>query len=124
PGRSRLGCGALVPAVSFMVAMAFVVASFRLSFEAGLEGILPADVYVRAASGGDTAFLPPDAQARIAALPGVARVDFLREQQLALDPARPRVVLIARPIDRSDPARSLPLLAAPLRVGDAAAPPV
>ena len=76
-----------------MVSMAIMVASFRDSLDAWLERILPADVYLRAATGGDTAFLPPDVQARIAALPGVRRADFLREQQLALDPARPRIVL-------------------------------
>ena len=67
-------------------------------------------MYLRAASGGDTAYLPPDAQARIAALPGVRRAEFLREQQLLLDPARPRIVLQARAVDPADPARSLPLV--------------
>ena len=40
-----------------------------------------------------------DDQTRIAALPGVRRAEFLREQQLLLDPAKPRVVLLARTID-------------------------
>jgi putative ABC transport system permease protein len=124
PGQLTVSLAAIVAAVSLMVSMTIMVASFRHSFEAWLDRILPADVYVRAASGGDTAFLPPDAQTRIAALPGVARADFLREQQLALDPARPRIVLIARAIDRSDPARSLPLLGTSLRVDDAAPPSV
>ena len=83
-----------------------MVASFRDSLDAWLERILPADVYVRAASGGETAYLPPEAQARIAALPGVRRAEFLREQQLLLDPARPRIVLQARAVDPADPARN------------------
>ena len=76
--------------------MVIMVASFRDSLDAWLERILPADMYFRAASGGDTAYLTPDVQAMIAALPGVRRAEFLREQQLLLDPARPRIVLQAR----------------------------
>ena len=110
PGQLTVSLAAIVASVCLIVSMAIMVASFRDSLEVWLERILPADVYVRAASGGDTAFLPPGTQARIAALPGVARVEFLREQQLSLDPARPRIVLLARAVDRDDPARSLPLI--------------
>ena len=52
------------------------------------------------------------------------RVEFLRETQLLLDPARPRVVLQARTIDRDDPTKNLPIIGAPRRDVDAAAPPV
>jgi len=124
PGQLTVSLAAVVASVSLMVSMAIMVASFRHSFEGWLDRILPADAYLRAATGGDTAFLPPDTQARIAALPGVARAEFLREQQLALDPARPRIVLIARTVDLRDPARSLPLLGAPAQVGAGAPPPV
>ncbi len=123
PGQLTVSLAAIVAGVSLMVSMAIMVASFRDSLEAWLDRILPADIYVRAASGGDTAFLPPDAQARIGALPGVARAEFLREQQLSLDPARPRIVLVARAVDREDAARSLPVLGAPLRVAEGAPPP-
>ncbi len=96
PGQVTVSLAAIVASVSLTVSMVIMVASFRDSLDAWLERILPADLYVRAASGGETAYLPPDAQARIAALPGVRRAEFLREQQLLLDPARPRVVLQAR----------------------------
>ena len=39
--------------------------------------------------------------------PASLRAEFLREQQLVLDPARPRVVLLARTIDAADPERRL-----------------
>ena len=123
PGQLTVSLAAIVAGVSLMVSMAIMVASFRDSLEVWLDRVLPADVYVRAASGGDTGFLPPGTQARIAALPGVARVEFLREQQLSLDPARPRIVLLARAVDRDDAARSLPLLGTQLRVADGAPPP-
>jgi hypothetical protein len=56
----------------------------------------PADVYLRAGSAGDTAFLAPGEQRAIAAIPGIARIAFLRAQNVLLDPARPRVALLAR----------------------------
>jgi putative ABC transport system permease protein len=114
---------AIVASVSLMVSMSIMVASFRHSLDAWLERILPADLYVRAAAGGESAFLDQDAQSRLAALREVRRVEFLREQQISLDPARARVVLQARAIDRANAARSLPLLSVPLDVpADAPAP--
>ena len=83
-----------------------------------LERILPADVYVRAGAAGDSSYMSAADQARIAALPGVRRAEFVREQQLLLDPSRPRIVLLARDIDPADPARRLAL------VGAASKPPV
>jgi putative ABC transport system permease protein len=104
--------------------MVIMVASFRDSLDAWLERVLPADLYVRAASGGETAYLPPEAQARIASLPGVRRAEFLREQQLLLDPARPRIILQARTVDPANPARTLPIIGTPVRLEEGAPPPV
>lgn len=109
-----IGLAALVASVSLCVAMAIMVASFRASLDAWLERVLPADIYVRAAPSGDTGFLSPSVQQQIASIVGVRRVEFLRTQHIVLDPARPRVTLIAR--DLGDPARELPLVR-----GDAAA---
>jgi putative ABC transport system permease protein len=81
-------------------------------------------MYFRAASGGDTAYLNPDVQAMIAGVPGVRRAEFLREQQLLLDPARPRIVLQARNVDPADPARALPIIGTAMTVAGAAPPPV
>ncbi len=124
PGQVTVSLAAIVASVSLMVSMAIMVASFRDSLDAWLLRILPADIYVRAAAGGETAFLAPDVQARITALPGVQRAEFMREQQLSLDPSRVRVVLQARAIDRANAARSLPLLGAPVDVAADAPPPV
>ena len=123
PGQVTVSLAAIVASVGLMVSMAIMVASFRDSLDAWLERILPADLYFRAAAGGDTGYVGPDVQAMIAALPGVRRVDFTRDQQLLLDPARPRVVLLARAIDAADPARSLPLVGAAVPVAAGAPPP-
>jgi putative ABC transport system permease protein len=124
PGQVTVSLAAIVASVSLMVSMAIMVASFRGSLDTWLERILPADLYVRAAAGGDTAYLTSDVQAQIAALPGVRRAEFLREQQLLMEPSRPRVVLQARTVDPANPARNLPLLGTPLAVAAGAPPPV
>jgi putative ABC transport system permease protein len=124
PGQVTVSLAAIVAGVSLMVSMAIMVSSFRHSLDSWLERILPADVYFRASSAGDTAYLTPDIQARIAALPGLRRVEFLREQQLLLDPSRPRVALLARPVDAANFASRLPLVGEAVAVAAAAPPPV
>ena len=123
PGQASVSLSAIVASVSLTVSMVIMVASFRDSLDAWLERILPADLYVRAASSGDTAYLGPEAQATIAALPGVRHVDFLREQQVMLDASRPRVVLQARTIDPASAGRNLPIVGAPIVVAAASPPP-
>jgi len=124
PGQAAVSLAAIVASVSLTVSMVIMVASFRDSLDTWLDRILPADMYFRAASGGDTAYLTPEVQAMIAALPGVRRAEFLREQQLLLDPARPRIVLQARRVDPVDPGRALPMIGLPVAVTAAAPPPV
>jgi putative ABC transport system permease protein len=124
PGQVSVSLAAIVASVSLMVSMAIMVGSFRHSVDGWLDRILPADLYFRAAPGGDTGFLAPDFQDAVARLPGVRRAEFLRDTQLLLDPARPRVTLQARRIDPGDPGRTLPLVAsaAPATPDDPAAP--
>jgi putative ABC transport system permease protein len=124
PGQAAVSLAAIVASVSLMVSMAIMVTSFRISLDTWLERVLPADLYVRAGAAGDTAYMTVDDQARIAALLGVRRAEFLREQQLLLDPSRPRVVLLARPIDATDLTRQLQLVSAQLTPAPGAPPPV
>ena len=114
PGQAAVSLAAIVASFSLMVAMAIMVASFRVSLDAWLDQVLPADLYLRTGVGGDTAYLSPQDEARIAALTGVRRAEFLRIQQLLLAPGRPRVALFARTLDRDDPGRRLPLVSASL----------
>jgi putative ABC transport system permease protein len=112
PGQAAVSLAAIVASMSLMISMAIMVTSFRDALDAWLERILPADAYIRASASSDSAYITPDDQAQIAAAPGVRRAEFLREQQLLLDPSRPRVVLLARSIDAANPARQLPLVTA------------
>ena len=108
-GSSTVSLASMIVSFSLMVAMAIMVHSFRDSFESWLGKLLPADLQLFSALGGDTATLPESAQYRIASLKGVARADFQRIQPVLLQADRPAVALIARVVaDR--PADSLPLL--------------
>jgi len=107
----------VVASLSLAVALTVMVASFRESVTQWLDVVLPADLYVRTALGtaaGETAYFSPGYVQAVRTVPGVARVSSLRTTQLLLDPARPAVALIARPID--NPATTLPLVGSPLLV--------
>ena len=110
--QTRLSLAAIVAAVALMSAMTVMVASFRGSLQTWLGQVLPADLYVRAGTGGDTAYLPSSTQQALMALPDVQRVEFLRATSVLLDVAEPRVVLLAREVDPSQPALRLPLVGA------------
>ncbi|HXV09656.1 MAG TPA: ABC transporter permease, partial [Burkholderiales bacterium] len=122
PRRSAISIAAIVISFSFMVSMLIMVNSFRVSLEAWLERMLPADLYLRAARSGETAFLTPDEQERIASIPEFERVQFLRAQTVLLSSEHPPLNLHARPIVAGDVGKVLPLVAPPL-APDAAAPP-
>ena len=121
PEQATVSLAAIVASVALMVSMAIMVASFRQSLDDWLTRALPADVYVRSASAGDGVAFTPAEQQRIARLPGVLRAVFSRSQSLLLDPAFPRVTLIARTLD--DPSR-LPLVAESAPVASGGAPPI
>ena len=105
----------VVASLALAVALTIMVASFRDGVARWLDQVLPADLYVRTAASSaasDQAYFPSGFATAVAALPGVARVEASRTRALVLDPARPTVSLIARPLP--DPSRRLPLLAPPM----------
>jgi putative ABC transport system permease protein len=124
PGQASVSLATIVASVSLMVAMAVMVASFRTSLDQWLAVVLPADLYVRAAAAGDSGAFSAADQQRIAAAPGIARVEFLRTQSVLLDPALPRVALLARDLPAGDPAHYLPLVDATAQVTPGDAPPL
>jgi putative ABC transport system permease protein len=123
PGQSMVSLATIVAAVSLLVSMAIMVASFRHSLGAWLDHVLPADLYVRTSAAADTAFLAPQDQAALGRLPGVRRADFARIQSLLLAPGKPPVTLLARPIDPQDPGRLLPLVGGAAALSAGAPPP-
>ncbi len=107
PGQASVAISGVLSSFALIVAMAIMVASFRVSVDEWLGHLLSADLYVRVASNGDTSVLSPADQARIAAASGVKTAAFSRVSSLTLDPARPAVTLIAREIDAADPGATL-----------------
>jgi putative ABC transport system permease protein len=122
--QAGIALGGVLSSFSLMVAMAIMVASFRVSLDDWLLHILPADIYVSTASGGATAGLRPQEQAAVAALPGVASADFLTTRSVALAPGRPPVTLMARTVDAANPGRTLAIVGATQLPAAGGPPPV
>ncbi len=108
---ATIAVAGVVASLSLAVALTVMVASFRESVTQWLDIVLPADLYVRADTSGaqsDVVSLPQSLVAQAAALPGVARTQAQRVTSALIDPGRPAVALIARPLP--EPASSLPLV--------------
>jgi len=86
--------------------MGVMVASLRGSVDDWLVEILPGDLLFRTEAAG----LGPDEQARVAAAPGVAGALFQKTLPLQLSPEQPQVALLIRPVNRAQPAGSLPII--------------
>lgn len=106
----------VVASLSLAVALTVMVASFRASVTTWLDVVLPADLYLRAATtpGWPASPLPPALVAQVAGLDGVRQVTTQRVLPLQLAPRRPAVALISREL--GDPARQLVLVAGPVAV--------
>ena len=115
-GLAAIALGGILASFSLMVAMAIMVMSFRLSVEDWLTHVLPADIYVRTVIRQDARGFTPEEQQLITSVAGIERIDLMRSQSVLLDPDRPMITLIARPIDAHQPANTLPMT-------DAALPP-
>ena len=104
----------VVASVALASAMAIMVHSFRDSVDRWLEAVLPADLYVRVRSPGAEGALSAAAQARLTEVAGISRIEFLRAADLTIDPSRPPVALLARPIARDRAEDRLALVGAGL----------
>jgi putative ABC transport system permease protein len=101
---------AVLVSFGLMVAMAIMVHSFRESLDDWMQRILPADLYLRAGSGSQSAYFDEEAQRRLAAVAGLERVEFVRFRNVALEGGGLPLTVIARPLARErDAARLLPL---------------
>ena len=114
PGHASIAMGGVLSSFALIVAMAIMVASFRVSVEDWLGHLLSADLYVRVAPNGDTGGLRPDEQTLLRAVPGIKTAAFARTSHLTLDPARPDVAVLAREIDAADPGANLQMTGATL----------
>lgn len=116
----------VVASLALSVALTVMVASFRDSVTQWLDGVLPAQLYVRtgSAGGGEGNALPGDFVRAVGALPGVLRTEPLRATPFLMDASLPPVTLLARPLalgDHPDAGQSLPLVRGPFVAPEAAA---
>ncbi|WP_126445646.1 FtsX-like permease family protein [Sulfuricystis multivorans] len=111
PAQAGVALAGVVASFALMVAMAIMVGSFRDSVDRWLGRVLAAPLYFRVAAGGNSAFVPSQTLAAIAAQPGLERCEWLRIEQIDLDPRRPSITLMARTLDKRDPGRRIPLTA-------------
>ncbi len=115
---ATIAVAGVVASLSLAVALTVMVASFRGSIIDWLDTVLPADLYARTASSSaaaDSAFMDPLLIERAARLPGVDRLEAVRSSLVTMDPERPAVALISRPL--GDAARDLPLVGSLLAAG-------
>ena len=111
PSGAAIGLAGIVASFALMVAMATMVTSFRQSLDVWLGQVLPADLYVRAGSRGEsttTAYFSDRDRVLLATARGVQRAEFSRFARVAIDPKRAPVTLLIRPLDPDRPA--LPLI--------------
>lgn len=118
PGHTVVAAAGVLTSVALAAAMVIMVASFRDSLDQWLHQVLPADLYLRAGRAQTTAHLDEALQAKIAAVPGVERVNFTRYDSLRLAAGQPPVAVIARPV--SEDGHELPLIDAAQHGGGAA----
>ncbi len=121
PSQAAIALCGVVASTSLTIAMAVMVSSFRGSVDDWLVQVLPADLYLRV-EGNDNSAFAPDVQRKMTAAPGVAAIHFRKITPLRLSPEQTPIAWIAQHIDRSNPARSLPMLGPSLPVPEGATP--
>lgn len=108
PNLLAVGLSGVVASFALVVAMHVMIYSFRHSLDNWLTQVLPAPLYVKLNSATIPVF-PDSFQQKVAELPGVELVEFWGQQSIVLDPKRPSVELIARPISIPAASQRLPM---------------
>ncbi len=107
----------VVASLALSVALTVMVASFRDSVTQWLNGVLPAQLYVRAGTAsGEGNALPETFVRALNELPGVQSISPLRTTTFLMRDDVPAVTLLARPLDQADGSHAgqrLPLVKGP-----------
>ena len=113
PASVAIALAGVVASFALTSAMVIMVSSFRLSVDDWLGQVLPADLYARTPATFQGS-IDPASQRAAAAVPGIARVQFLRTVEMTLAPDRAPVLLLARELDERPVEQQLPLTGKPL----------
>jgi putative ABC transport system permease protein len=112
PASSAGLIAGVVAAMALTVAMVIMVASFRDSMIQWLDQVLPADLYAnfKQLNLGDEFQKNPNLLASLERVPGIERYELSVQRKIIFQSDRPEVTLIARPIQQSRAAQTLPLI--------------
>lgn len=108
PNLLAVGLSGVVASFALVVAMHVMIYSFRFSLDNWLTQVLPAPLYLKL-NHPSTPVFPDDFQQKVAAMPGLSLSEFWGQQSIVLDPKRPAVELIARPITIENASQRLPM---------------
>lgn len=108
PNLLSVGLSGVVASFALVVAMHVMIYSFRFSLDNWLTQVLPAPLYLKPNHPATPSF-PDQFQKDMAELPGLELTEFWGQQSIILDPKRPAVELIARPIHSGNAAQRLPM---------------
>lgn len=119
-GYAGIGVAGMLASFGLVASMLIMIHSFRNSLDDWLSIVLPADLYVRAASSA-SGWIDADTQTGLAAVSGVERIAFSRIDTVRLADDKPPVALIARDI-AGHPPEGLPLVSPSKLPNDASTP--
>ncbi len=108
PNLLAVGLSGVVASFALVIAMHVMIYSFRFSLDDWLNQVLPAPLYLKVNNTQVQSF-PPEFQADIRQLPSVGDVEFWGQQPLIVDPLRPAVEIIVRPLTPSTANERLPM---------------
>ena len=121
PSQAAIALCGIVASTSLMVAMAVMIASFRISVDEWMVQVLPSDLYLHV-EGDSSGGLDVELQKKLPAVPGIAMIDFRKNVPLRLSPDQPPIAVMARTVDFNDAAGGLPLIGQSLPVPEGAVP--
>lgn len=108
PRLLAVGLSGVIAAFSLVVAMHVMITSFRVSLDQWLTQVLPAPLYVKANEPA-TQGIEETTQALFNQTQGLDHSEYWGTLALILDPLRPPVDLIVRPLDLAQASGRLPL---------------
>ncbi|HEX5486112.1 MAG TPA: FtsX-like permease family protein [Limnobacter sp.] len=109
PNLLAVGLAGVVASFALVVSMHVMIYSFRQSLDNWLNQVLPAPLYLKTEHP-EVEQIPPKLQAEIRNSSLLGKVEFLGQTHLSIDPARPAVELISRPLTAQLAENRLPLI--------------
>ncbi len=108
PNLLAVGLSGVVASFALVIAMHVMIFSFRFSLDNWLNQVLPAPLYLKV-NNTEVQSFPQELQTAIAQLPSVGEVEFWGQQPLIVDPLRPAVEIIVRPMTTTMANERLPM---------------